>query len=369
MCRKCPRGAVLHGIAVAALLTVFLAGGCDRENGTTRHQKAIGAFTEEEYHIPKLPVDRHYIGYAWSKQFGPVKDPLADEVRVKKERSFNEVQQDFAYNVGIQLRAQSVAGPGGEVDFQRSAADRSKLEGVEIITPVSLADIPFAPEVPYVIEALRLKGFTVKSDTAADVGVELSASKPLLGGARMSAGGGTASRTKTGGEGLVVAYKLSKIDIKTYAKQESDTLRLALGKPLDFPEAGVVVTARLRVIEPGADRPHPPDILWPCDRAQAESRDIVAAWTVDVVPMHPKKKRLSIGFPAYPEIEDCNYFSGVIFSKIDPRTDKIHRQKITVTVVDAEVSDTLQPMAWDARVSLVNESFNIKPLLAQEGED
>lgn len=366
MIEKCFPRAGLHGIATVALLSLFLAGGCRGENATEKHKKGIKTLTEKEYHIPKMPVDRHYIGYAWSKQFGPVKDPLADEVRVRKDRSLSEVQQDFAYKVGIGLGAQSIAGPGGEAEFKRSASDSSKLKGVEVIKPVSLANIPFEPEVPYVIEALRLKGFTIKSDTATGGGLAVSAHKPLVGQVKGTADVGTESRTKTEGEGLVVAYKLSKIDMLTYSKEESATLPLKIGKPLDFSEAGVVVKTSLRIIEPGSDETHPPDILWPCDRAQEISRDIIAAWTVDVVPMNPKKKRLSIGFSAYPAIEDCSYFSGVIFSRIDPVTDKIHRQKITITVVDAEVSDTLQPITWDAKVSLVSESFKIKPVLADE---
>lgn len=366
---KCCPEKSLHVIVAVALLTVFLSAGCKGENATRQHQDAISTFTENEYQIPKVPVDRHYIGYAWSKQFEAVKDPLADEIRIKKERSFNKVQQDFAYNVGIGLGAQSITGPGGETEFQRSATDTSKLEGVEVIKPVSLADIPFEPEVPYVIEALRLKGFTIKSDKATGVGLGLSASKPLVGKVDGSAKVGAESQTETEGEGLVVAYKLCKIDMLTYNKKESDTLSLEIGKPLDFPEAGVTVKTNLSVIAPGSDETLPPDILWPCEQAQASSLDIVAAWTVDVVPMNPKKKRLSIGFPAYPEIEDCNYFSGVIFSRIDPVTDKIHRQKITITVVDAEVSDTLQPTIWDARISLLSESFNIRPVLTKDMEE
>ncbi|MGA1839605.1 MAG: hypothetical protein ACMUIU_03180 [bacterium] len=366
---KCSPKTGLQIITAVVFAVSFLAVGCDSENAVKKHHKAMSTFTESEYQIPKVPVDRHYIGYAWSKQFGPVKDPLTNEIKIKKERSFNKVQQDFAYNVGIGLGAQSITGPGGETEFQRAATDRSKLEGVEVIKPVSLPDIPFEPEVPYIIEALRLKGFTIKSDTATDLGLNISASKPLMGKGRGSAGVGAESHTETEGEGLVVAYKLSKIDMLSYDKKESDILPLEIEKPLDFHEAGVVVRASLSIIEPGSNETHPTDILWPCERAQANNFDIVAVWIVDVVPIDLRKKRLSIGFPAYPEIEDCNYFSGLIFSRIDPVTDKIHRQKITITVEDAEVSDTLQPKTWNARVSLISESFNISLVLAKEMEE
>lgn len=81
---------------------------------------------------------------------------------------------------------------------------------------------------------------------------------------------------------------------------------------------------------------------------------------VDIKSLDPRKKSLSIGFPGYPEFDDCQQYSGVIYSKIDPLTDKIHRQKINVTIIDAKLSDTLKPVEWDCRISLINESFNIK---------
>jgi hypothetical protein len=74
------------------------------------HKKGMESLTEKEYFIPKKPVDRHFIGCAWSKQFGPVEDPTASDIRIKVERSFDTMQQNFAYSVGVSLGGHSIKG-------------------------------------------------------------------------------------------------------------------------------------------------------------------------------------------------------------------------------------------------------------------
>ena len=152
------------------LLTVFILAGCAGTVAETQ-KKGIAPIADGDYVVPKKPVDRHAIGWAWSKQFGPVEDPNADEIQIKKEKSFNNVQQEFAYNIGVGLGAKSIEGVGGGVGIQRGKGDATRLEGVEIISPVSLAEIPFEPNVPYITEALRLANFRLQSDRAFQVGV------------------------------------------------------------------------------------------------------------------------------------------------------------------------------------------------------
>jgi hypothetical protein len=96
---------------------------------------------------------------------------------------------------------------------------------------------------------------------------------------------------------------------------------------------------------------------------------MVAAWLVDIRPADPQRKSLTIAFPAYPRVDECQNFSSVIYSRIDPVTDKIVRQKIRVTLIDAELTDSMKPARWDARVSLVDESFNIRLVRPSEIED
>ena len=352
-------------IAILMLLTVLIFTGCAKTVALESHKKGIENIAEKEYFIPKKPVDRHYIGCAWSKQFGPVEDQEVADIRIKKEKSFNAVQQDYAYNLGIGLGGQSVFGPGAKVGAQSGGLKQAALEGVEIITPISLADIPFAPETPYITEALRLANFRMKEEKSRTAGIQAGAGSDI-GTAAAMAEVGAKGKGATEGEGLVVAYKLQMIDSKSYSAQDSGNIPLELDKVIDFPKAGLFAKARLQVIQPGASKSLPRNLLWSCDRANAVSRDMVAAWIVELKSRDPKRKSLSIAFPGFPKIEDCQNFSGIVFSRLDPVTDRIIRQKINITIIDAEVSDSLQPQKWEARISLVEESFKIKPVMPDE---
>ena len=333
------------------------------------HKKGMESLTEKEYFIPKKPIDRHFIGCAWSKQFGPIEDPAASDIRIKVERSFDSMQQNFAYNVGVSLGGQSTLrglstkggqgtkGATAELGIEGGADRKSNLEDVQIISPVSFADIPFEMNIPYITEALRLGNFRLKSEAGVKAGITASVSS-VKGGVK----GAMEGDAGTSGEGLVVAYKLHMIDSKTYAKQDSGSITLELDKTIDFPNANLFVRSLLRVIEAGANQPLPPNLLWSCDRAEAKSKDMVAAWIIDLRSKDPKRKSLQIAFPAFPKIEDCQNFSGVIYSRIDPLTDKIIREKINITLIEEELSDSLKSKKWEARMSLVDESFNIKLL-------
>ena len=150
------------------------------------------------------------------------------------------------------------------------------------------------------------------------------------------------------------------IDPKTYAKEDSGTINFELDKTTDFLQANLFVRSYLRVIEPGSNQPLPRNLLWTCDQADAKSKDMVAAWIIELRSKDPKRKSLQIAFPAFPKIEDCQNFSGVIYSRIDPLTDKIIRQKININILQEKLSDSLKPLEWEAQMSLVDESFNIK---------
>jgi hypothetical protein len=291
------------------------------------------------------------------------------------EKSFNAMQQYFAYNVGVSFGAQSIKGvtpdpsvgavktKGATVEAGAEAgkAKRGQLEDVQIISPVSLADIPFELNIHYITEALRLGNFVLKSEMAGKAGVSATASSVQAG-----AKGAMEGAAGTTGEGLVVAYKLHTIDPKTYTKQDSGSISLELDKTIDFPKANLFARCYLRAIEPGARQPLPRNLLWACDQANAKGKDMVAAWIIELRSTDPKRKSLQIAFPAFPKIEDCQSFSGVIYSRIDPLTDKIVRQKINIVLIQEELSDSLKPKKWEARMSLVDESFNIK--LVKQGD-
>lgn len=347
--------------ALALLLPTVFAAGCVSTGGTAMeaHKKGMTSITEEEYFVTKKPVDKAFIGCAWSKQFGPVEDPVAADIRVKKERSLSSVQQDFAYNLGIGLGGQATIGPKAEIGAQGGSVEKAKLSGLEIISPVSLADIPFELKIPYVTEALRLNNFAISSEQSNKAGLNVGVGIEL-GSITATTEVGSQARKGTEGEGLVVAYKLNMIDPATYVKKESGNLPLELDKVTDFSRDNIFATARLMLIDPGAGKSLPRNVVWACPKADAKSKDMVAAWVVDLKSMDPKRRKLTIAFPGWPVIEDCQNYSGVIYSRIDPLTDKLIRQRVNIAVINAELTDSMKPKKWDARMSLIDESFNIK---------
>ncbi len=340
--------------------TSIAASGCVSTSGSAMdtHKKGMESVTEEEYVIPKKPIDKHSIGCAWSKQFGPVEDPGVADIRVKKEKSFSGVQQDFAYNRGIALGGTPAVAPvQAEIGLQGGSVEKSKLAGLEIITPVNIGDVPFEPEVPYITEALRLANFKIGDEKSNKAQLNVGVGS-VVGNAVATAEVGSQARRGTEGDGLVVAYKLNKIDMETYKKQDTGSMKLELNKSEE--KSGMIIRTKYQTIEPGTSKSLPRNLVWACARADAMSRDMVAAWFVELRSTDPKRKSLTIAFPAHPKVDDCSNYSSVIFSKINPVTDKIERQKITVTVIDAEVTDSLKPQVWDARASLVDESFKIR---------
>ena len=72
-------------VVLTCVISLLPAGCAGTGTALKRHQKKMGAVMGNEYHIPKRPVDRHYIGCAWSKQFGPIEDLYSAEIRIKKE--------------------------------------------------------------------------------------------------------------------------------------------------------------------------------------------------------------------------------------------------------------------------------------------
>ena len=346
-------------VVVLVLLGLALSG-CVGGTALQSHTDTVGEMTEEEYMVTKRPVDRHYIGAAWSKQFGPVVDPTQPELRVKKERSFSGIQQDFALKAGLAVGAQPIAAPiAGEASLQGGKIEKGRMEGLEIISPINLADVPFEPDFNYITEALRLANFKIGKESSVGAGVGVSAGS-VAGSGTAAVEIGAQSRKGTEGEGLVVAYKLQTIDKNSYQKKDGGMLPLVLDKSVDISTAGSIVKVRLLTIEPGSGKSLPRNVLWACAKADAQSRDMLAAWLVEVKSLDPKRKSLTIAFPAFPKIDECQNYSGVVFSKIDPLTDRIIRQKVGIAIIDADLTETLQPKVFDARVSVVEESFKIK---------
>ena len=357
---KAIRKTILPLLAVLFLAAILTAGCAAPEiKASDAHRKGLEPLTEDGYFAPPKPVDRTYIGYAWSRQFGPVEDATAPDIRVKKERSLNNVLQEQSYKRGISLGGESTSGQSATIGAQSGGEAQSRLSGLEIISAVSLAEISFEPNVPYITEALRLANFRIREEKGTKVGVGVG-SKGSSGSGIFSAETGGVGRSASEGDGLVIGYKLHMIDMATYQKRDSGSIPLVLEKTVDLTGSDLIVKARLEVIEPGGGKSLPRNLLWACPRADAVSRNMVATWLVDIRSTDPGRKSLTVAFPAHPRINDCQHYGGTILARIDPATDRIVRQKIRLTLLDAELSDALIPKTFTARVSLLEESFNIR---------
>uniref|UniRef100_C6DZC1 Lipoprotein n=1 Tax=Geobacter sp. (strain M21) TaxID=443144 RepID=C6DZC1_GEOSM len=358
---------IISPIALTLCATIFISG-CVSTGGTAldTHKRRMEGITQNEYVIAKQPIDRHFIGAIWSRQFGPIEEPGAPEIRIKKERSFSGVQQDFAFSAGVALGAKPVVGTvQGEIGIKSGNVDKTKLEGVEIITPVSIADIPFDPDLNYITEALRLSNFMIQNEKSNVAGVGAGAGS-VAASANAMAEIGSQGRRGTEGQGLVVAYKLRRLDKSTLIKKDSGIVPLVLDETQDFPKAGVVVKAHLQSIEPGAGKSLPRNVIWACAKADAQSRNIIAAWLVDIKPLDSRRKSLTIAFPAYPKFDECQQFSSTIFARIDPLTDRIIRQNLSLVIVDADLNEQLKPAVFNGQISLSDESFKIMTVMPYE---
>ena len=350
---------------LAHLITIS---GCVSTGGTASetHRRGMTAISENEYVIAKQPIDRHFIGAAWSRQYGPVEEPGAAEIRTKKDRSFNGVQQNFAFNAGIALGATPVSIPvQGEIGIQGGSIEKAKMEGLEIIRPVSIADIPFEPEYNYVTEALRLSNFKIQDEKSNKGGINFAVGSNVGTGTAITEIG-SQSKRGTEGQGLVVAYKLQTIDKETLQNKDSGMVPIILDKSQDFPNSGIIVKARLQTVELGSGKSLPRSVVWACPKADAQSKNIIAAWMVDIKPLDLKRKPLTVAFPAYPKIEQCQQFGSTIFARIDPLTDRIIRQRVNLMIVDAEINEQMSPTVFDGRISLSDESFKIRTVTPEE---
>ncbi|UCG38810.1 MAG: hypothetical protein JSV00_00825 [bacterium] len=359
------------GVFIGALfLAVSVPFGCTGAQVKSKeaYKKGLEPLTEEGYVTPTKPVDRHYIGYAWSRQFGPVETSGGQDIRVRKDRSLDSMLEENAYKRGIALGGETILGQFDLLKAGSKGASQSQLSGLEIIKPVSLGDIPFEPEVMYVTEALRLNNFRIREEKQNEFAVGFLSTDPV-GGGGYSADPAGKGRFATEGNGLVVGYRLHTVDMASYQKRESGSLPLELDKGIDLAEAGLYIKPTLVRIDPGAGNSLPRNFLWACPRADAMSRDMIAAWLVDIRSTDPSRKSLTIAFPAYPRVDDCQYYSGTIQSGIDPLTDRLIRQRIQVTILDAELTDGLEMRSFFGRISLVDESFKIKVVQPVEVEN
>ena len=163
----------------------------------------------KDFHLPAMPVDKHYIGTPWSKKFGgAIKNREPADIRVSRERSTNSIHTELSKGISASLGLKYMGGGNNLASARFTDGSLNKAEGLTIITPKSPADIEYKPNIIYVSEALRLKNYKLTAEKERSLG--LSASLP---GSGVSAGIGGGGRGRSGeaGQGLVVAYKLRQL--------------------------------------------------------------------------------------------------------------------------------------------------------------
>ncbi|WP_027722115.1 hypothetical protein [Maridesulfovibrio zosterae] len=342
----------------------MLLGGCAGMNVSADHESSMKETFGEEYYIPRRPTDHTNIGFWYSPSRGLQPDRgSTDNIELRVDRSHDGVQKDFAYSLGTGIQGQSLAGPAGEAGIEVGNKELADIEGLEIIKPVNIGDIPFKPAVAYVTEALRLKYYDLDGESRfrTEVGAKAAGG---LGVGSGNVAGGINGHTGTSGRGLVVAYKLEMLDEIT--ADSSGIMKLPLNKSIFYDKGALIADVKYELIEPGSGKYLPEDIWWICDEAEAVSSSVVAAWVVRITSMESNAVDYSIGIPAYPSVHGCKNFSTVLDSYIDPATDKVIRSRVNLTILDAETDDSLKPKKWDARIKFTKETFTTKVVAPEE---
>lgn len=348
---------------IVSMGVMLCLSGCNGKKATVQHQDQVEDVFGQTYLVPNFPKDKPCIGHWLSPKGKLVEAQGIADMETRTERSHSNMQQDFAFSFGTGAIAKTFFGPAGEAGIDIADVDRSQFKGLEIITPEVYSDIPFEPNVAYVTEAMRLTRYDIasKGQFKAEAGAK-SANEVGIG--TLSVSGGTDSNSGTSGDGLVVAYKLEMLESMT--KQESGFIPLPLNKNVSFDAGGLIAKATMAGVQGGSGNALPYDIWWACDNAESSSENMVAAWVFTVRSLGQRDVDIKVGFPAIPAMSGCAKFSRVVDSYQKPGTDTFVRTHMTVTLLEAEVDDFMQPKVFDARISFSKEEFTTRIVKPQE---
>ncbi|MBF0357095.1 MAG: hypothetical protein HQL70_00735 [Magnetococcales bacterium] len=303
------------------LLSLFLIGGCLPFKN--RPEPDITGI----YHIPKLPVDRAFIGYVWDKNSLPVKGDMYQPVQIVKETSFATAHNKFAHKSLL-----SFNGKPTTATFADEIAAKLKSDGIQTIKAKSLAKIPFEPGLDFVTEALGVDGLKMDADQ---------------------------SMVVNGGAGLVVGYKVQTIDENSYKKNTLRPVDLFLDQELSL-SGSLWSKAQLIKINYGDEKPLS-NVVMACAKAQSRKDEITAAWVVEIRYGEGFTiKSFKVGFPAYPNFADCQSYSIFITARVDHITGKIIRKAIHIKLDRATIDHYMNTAQWDARVVIEEDSFAVR---------
>lgn len=316
----------------------------------------------QEYHVLKFPVMQHNIGSEWSKQYNATgKGALTDD-KIRIEKSLKRLDKDSANQIALGLAALDPRGLGGAAGIDANFYKRLNMHNLQVIKPVSPGYIAFKPGVLYVGEALRLEGFELDTDRKVALEARATGSdSPQKGSTTL--GASTGSSDGMGGEGLVIGYVVQSVEEGSYKRNEIGPIELSLtGGGVTLGDAGISAMVTYETIVPGSGKGLPKNLLWACKRAASRKDTINAAWVITVTVTGEDRKTLKLAFPAYPAVEECSDYEGIIATGINSVSDKIERTKLIVSLRKAELSEMLEPLEFSATMTALNESFRIKTI-------
>ncbi len=347
-------------LSLLPLLGVLLLSAC-ATNPTVDIRSTIG----QEYHVLKFPVKQHNIGSEWSKQFNATgKGALTDD-KIRIEKSLKRLDKGSANQIALGLAAITPSGLGGAAGIEADLFKRLNMHDLQVIKPLAPGYIAFKPGKLYVGEALRLEGFALDAERKLALEARATGSEsPNKGSATF--GVSTGSSDGMGGEGLVIGYVLQAVEEGSYEKNERGPAEISLAPGrVPLGDSGISAVATYEAIVPGSGKGLPKNLLWACKRAASRKETINAAWVVTVTVSGEERKTLKIAFPAYPAMDDCSEYEGVIATGINSVTDKIERTRLMIALNRAELSEMLEPREFNATITAIQESFRIKTVNLQ----
>lgn len=369
----------LKNITVVAVVGVSVSGCVSNPPKT----EVLSSKFTQDFHLPAMPVDQHYIGTPWSKKFGgAIKNRVPHNIDVVKERSTDGIHAELTNGISASLGLKAMGGSTNMLSGEMSDSTSNKAEGLELISPRSPAEIEYKPGVLYVSEALRLKNYKLSAETVREVGVGLS-----LPGSGVSAGLGGGGRGASGetGKGLVVAYKLRKVTEGSLQENEDRVKLTAKGSTHLSSSLGdfekVRIRSKIKRIKNGSgeDFTQFDGLAWACDVSDVDMDSLRAAVILSVetrndrnqtarhnyaVPMNQGKECDSFGAldtGGKCVFEKCQFpYVAEIDNGLDPVTDKLYQRHLYIDISDATLSNSGREVLFDGEAALKTRMFDVE---------
>ncbi|MFZ4858973.1 MAG: hypothetical protein ACOYL3_21570 [Desulfuromonadaceae bacterium] len=308
----------------------------------------------EGFRSLQFPVEDKYIGYEWNVKSGePNITKSPGLLATREKRTLSHLSTSKADTLFLTLSMLYNFGPSTEnkLEFDKSLSS----SGLFRIQAVNLGDIAFKLGIPYVTEAIAVDNFLMNNSKI--IGSKFSVADPESKLFKSEIGGGSGGRVGLSGNRLILAYKVEKVKVDTYASSVVAQKILTLAnKSVTISDLGLTATIKLM------KAPLSNEVIWACDEAGARTKEIKAAW---VVTLKDKKER-PIAFPASTDgridsaIEDCSSFQAVISSVKNSLTDALERITTEVVIKKSTLDDRLDPVEVTCEVSLKKETFELE---------